>query len=99
LDPDELTAVTITVYEVPPDRPVNAALFNATPLSVEGIVGVPFTVYVYDVAPLPPDQFTENDVAVILEYTKLTGCPGGGLAVITLILFDEVFAIELVATI
>jgi hypothetical protein len=46
MDPNELTAVTTIVYVVPPDKPVKDAVFDATPLSVEGVVGVPFREYI-----------------------------------------------------
>ena len=46
LDPPELTAVTTIVYVEPPDKPVNDANFELTPLSVEGVVVIPFREYV-----------------------------------------------------
>ena len=46
MGPPEFTAVTITVYGVFADKLVKMAVFDATPLSVEGVVGVPFREYV-----------------------------------------------------
>ena len=36
-EPTAFTAVTVTVYVVPLDNPVNKAVFEATPLSVVGV--------------------------------------------------------------
>ena len=51
---------------------------------VEGVADDPLRVYVYDVAPTPPDQLTVNSVIDIEENDREVGCVGiaSGAAVV-----------------
>ena len=63
VEPLELIAVIPTAYPVPALSPVKVAVLLATD-NDNGAVVTPFNVNVYDVAPFPPDQLKESELAV-----------------------------------
>ena len=72
-----MIAVITILYIVPSDKSVNVIVCGGPRLLLgESGINLLFKLYVYDVAPLPPDQVTENDVSVIFENTKLIGFVG-----------------------
>jgi hypothetical protein len=55
-------------------------------VELEPTHATPLSVYVYEVAPVPPVQLIVKDVGLIAEEDVITGCDGGigGAAVVTL---------------